>query len=317
MKQFVLVGAVLILTAGFAVTAQEQGGHIAPTFTVPSSEDTQPVMTSPAESVPSEKIGDSQHLLVKKFSNRVRFDLYSAKAVVSKPPFPLVSPMTRRMPARSAERPQDAPNEEPDPGTKFNWSGAIKQSLLFLSVQHGFALSTQSKTRSSLRGPFFKDYIRSVKSLSGWSDGGRFFTNYIAHPMQGSFLGFIQVQNDPKGKSLPLSKSRAYWKSRAKAFAWSAAWSTQFEIGPISQASIGNIGSEGKQTYVDIVITPTAGLLLLIVEDALDKYLIRKIERRTRNNFLRIFSRIIFNPTRSAANIVRLKTPWHRDSGLR
>jgi hypothetical protein len=41
--------------------------------------------------------------------------------------------------------------------------------------------------------------FESVKALRGWEDGGRFFTNYIAHPMQGSFVGFIQVQNDPKG----------------------------------------------------------------------------------------------------------------------
>src|SRR5215213_6698 len=57
----------------------------------------------------------------------------------------------------------------------FHWSTAINQSLLFLGVQHGYAM-TQPKTRHDLRGSFFKDYIRSVKSLHGWEDGGRFFT---------------------------------------------------------------------------------------------------------------------------------------------
>ena len=199
----------------------------------------------------------------------------------------------------------------------FHWSTAIKQSLVFLGVQHGYAM-TQPKTRRDLSGPFFKDYGRSVKSLHGWADGGRFFTNYIAHPLQGSFLGFIQIQNDPKGMSLSFDKSSAYWRSRLKALAWSAAWSTQFEIGPISQASIGNVGLHGKQTYVDLVMTPIGGFGLLVVEDFVDKHLVRMIERRSSGNFyIKVASRTFLNPTRSVANLLRLKAPWYRDSGLR
>ena len=199
----------------------------------------------------------------------------------------------------------------------FHWLAAIKQSLLFLGVQHGYAL-TQPKTRRDLKGPFFKDYIRSVKSLHGWEDGGRFFTNYIAHPMQGSLLGFIQIQNDPKGMNLSYDNSNAYWRSRLKALAWSAAWSTQFEIGPVSQASIGNVGLHGKQTYVDLVVTPIGGFGLLVLEDFLDKHIISMIERRnSRSFYLKVSSRTFLNPTRSIANLLRFKTPWHRDRGLR
>ena len=200
---------------------------------------------------------------------------------------------------------------------RFQWSIAIKQSLIFLGVQHGYAM-TQPKTRRDLKGPFFRDYFRSVKSLHGWEDGGRFFTNYIAHPLQGSFLGFIQVQNDPKGKNLSFNQSHSYWRSRMKALAWSAAWSTQFEIGPVSQASIGNVGLHGKQTYVDLVVTPLAGVGILVFEDFLDKNVIHRIERRNSGNFyLLVVSRVLLNPARSAANLVRFKTPWYRDSGLR
>lgn len=197
----------------------------------------------------------------------------------------------------------------------FRWRAAVEQTMLFLSVQHGYAF-TQPKTRRDLHGPFFKDYFRSVRSLHGWADGGRFFTNYVAHPMQGSLLGFVQVQNDPAGSRLRLGEP-GYWRSRMKALAWSAAWSTQFEIGPLSQASIGNVGMHGKQTYVDVVMTPTAGLGLLVAEDALDRYLIAKLERRTDNRYVRIFSRMVFNPTRTAANLLRFKKPWYRDVGLR
>jgi hypothetical protein len=199
----------------------------------------------------------------------------------------------------------------------FHWLTAIKQSLIFLGVQHGYAF-TQPKTRRDLKGPFFKDYARSVKSLHGWSDGGRFFTNYVAHPLQGSFLGFIQVQNDPKGMHLTYNESNAYWRSRLKALAWSAAWSTQFEIGPVSQASIGNVGLHGKQTYVDMVVTPIGGFGLLVLEDFVDKNIIHMIERHNSGSFtIRIASRTLLNPTRSVANLLRFKAPWYRDRGLR
>jgi hypothetical protein len=194
----------------------------------------------------------------------------------------------------------------------FRWKSATEQTLLFLAVQHGYAF-TQPKTRRDLSGPFFKDYFRSVASIGKWGDGGRFFTNYVAHPMQGSLLGFIWVQNDPKGKAAPFGRSKAYWHSRAKALAWSAAWSTQFEIGPVSQASIGNVGLHGKQTWVDIVVTPVGGAGWLVAEDALDRFVVRRIERRTDNRFVRIFARMVFNPTRTSANLLRFEKPWRRD----
>ena len=38
----------------------------------------------------------------------------------------------------------------------FHWLSAIKQSLLFLGVQHGYAM-TQPKTRRDLKGPYLND----------------------------------------------------------------------------------------------------------------------------------------------------------------
>ncbi len=194
----------------------------------------------------------------------------------------------------------------------FHWRAAIGQSLMFLAIQHGYAF-TQPKTREALKGNFLKDYANSVKSLHGWDDGGRFFTNYIAHPMQGSFMGFIQIQNDPKGLRQQFGTSGDYWRSRMKAMAWSAAWSTQFEIGPISQASIGNVGLKGKQTWEDILVTPTLGTAMLISEDAIDRFIMKRIERSTDNFYAIIFSRMLLSPTRTIANLFRFKTPWHRD----
>jgi len=206
--------------------------------------------------------------------------------------------------------------EDDDPKTVknegFNWRAAFSQSLIFLGVQHGYAF-TQPKTRRSLKGKFWNDYVDSVKSLSGWDDGGRFFTNYIAHPMQGSLTGFIYVQNSPQARRQQFGMSGDYWRSRMKAMLWTTAWSTQFEIGPISQASIGNVGLSGKQTWEDIIVTPPLGTAMLITEDALDRYIIKSIERRTDNFYIKIFSRMLFNPTRVFANLLRFKEPWYRD----
>jgi len=206
----------------------------------------------------------------------------------------------------------DNPNDVISSKDGFQWRSAIQQSMIFLAVQHGYAL-TQPKTREALKGNFFKDYAASVKSLSGWDDGGRFFTNFVAHPMQGAMTGFIYVQNDPQAARQQFGRSGDYWRSRMRAMAWTAIWSTQFEIGPVSQASIGNVGLSGKQTWEDIVVTPTLGTAWLIAEDAADRFITQRIEDKTDNFYIKIFSRMLLSPTRIFANMLRFKVPWYRD----
>ncbi|HVF86504.1 MAG TPA: hypothetical protein VM866_02900, partial [Pyrinomonadaceae bacterium] len=147
-----------------------------------------------------------------------------------------------------------------------------------------------------------------------WDDGGRFFTNYLAHPLQGAATGFIQIHNDPKGMRQQFGRSKDYWTSRLKAMGWAAAMSTQFELGPISQAAIGNVGKARKLTYVDLVVTPTLGTTLLVGEDALDRFVVRWVEDKTDNFYLRIATRMLLNPSRSCANLLRFKKPWQRDN---
>jgi hypothetical protein len=195
--------------------------------------------------------------------------------------------------------------------TGFQWRPAINQSMMLLGIQHGYALIAQEKMRQALKGPFFRDYWRSLKGLSGWDDGNRFFTNYIAHPMQGGLTGFIYVQNSPRAMRQQFGESKEYWKDRFTAFLWSTAWSTQFELGPISQSTIGNLGMYGGMAYVDLVITPTVGTGWLISEEALDRYVIRKLEAHS--FVVKMFLRSILNPMRSVANVLRFREPWYRD----
>jgi len=195
---------------------------------------------------------------------------------------------------------------------KFHWRPAVLQSLLIQSVQHSYAIAFQEKTRRELKGPFFKDWFQSVRNIHGWDDGNRFFTNYIAHPMQGAMTGFIFVQNHDRLKRQKFGESKTYWIDRLKAMAWSAAWSTQWEIGPFGQAAIGNVGLKKGMAFVDMVVTPTIGTAWMIVEEALDRYIIRHLEKRT-NFVVKMFLRTLLNPMRGVANTLRFKEPWNRD----
>lgn len=186
--------------------------------------------------------------------------------------------------------------------------------MFFLSLQHGARLY-QKKTRRELAGPFWKDYADSVTSIEGWGDGDGVVTNYVGHPMQGAITGYIQVQNDPVGMGLEFQNTSAYWKSRLLAMGWSACYSTQFEVGLISESTIGNVGKKaGTSGLSDFVITPAGGFGLMVAEDSVDRHFIRRLEARTASVAWRRFYRVALNPSRSVANILRLKVPWHRDT---
>ena len=201
----------------------------------------------------------------------------------------------------------------------FGWDGAIRQSLLFTGVMHGFRLATEPGTRAELRGPFFKDYFRSVRNLRGWGDGDPFLVNYIGHPMQGAVSGYIQIHNDPKGIKQEFGMRKSYWQSRLKAMGWATLVSTQFELSLISEASLGNVGlkptekSQHPMGWVDLVTTPTAGTGWLVMEDLLDRFIVRRVENKFSNRAPRALVRSFLNPTRSFANLMRFKYPWRRD----
>ena len=208
----------------------------------------------------------------------------------------------------------------------FQWGAALSQSARLLAFQQGMMLATDKWARYSLTHyKFFSQYVKAVKgTVTQWDDGDPFLDNYIGHPLQGAVAGYIQVQNDPQGRDAVFGKGRAYWKSRAKAMGWIALYSTQFEIGPISEASIEKLGSfeyrncpDCKLTrgagWVDLVVTPTLGTAWMIGEDALDRFLVRRAEGRFGRGKWSNFFRCALNPARMGANLLRLKAPWYRD----
>ena len=207
----------------------------------------------------------------------------------------------------------------PPDRTRFDWNAALGQSFLLMTGLHTIRVATQSETRAELGGPFWKDYIRTVGRLGGWGDGDTIPTNYVLHPMMGATAGFIQVQNDPDGMVADFGTSSDYWSSRMLAFGWSTAFSFLFELGPLSEATIGNVGmrprdsSETPMAWVDLVVTPVMGTVWMVGEDALDRYVVNRIEDTGWNSHVKATFRIVLNPCRSVANIARLKAPWHRD----
>ncbi len=197
-----------------------------------------------------------------------------------------------------------------EPGV--DWNGVIGQSVLLLSMEHAFRLGTEPGTCAA-SGSLFKGYAASVANLHGWADGDEFYVNYVGHPMQGGIAGFLWSQNDRRYRSAEFGKSRAYWKARLRAGAFAWVYSTQFELGPVSEASIGQIQSQfPQQGFVDHVVTPVLGVAWMIGEDVVDKYVVQWMEDRVTNHYVRLFVRGALNPARGTASMLAFQAPWHR-----
>jgi hypothetical protein len=196
-----------------------------------------------------------------------------------------------------------------------DWGHLIGQSLFFLGIENAFRCATEDGTREGFSNPFFRGYLNSVGNLHGWNDGDPFIVNYVGHPMQGAVSGYLWTQNDRAYRDIQFGQNRKYWKGKLRGAAYSYVYSVLFEIGPMSEASIGNIQSQyPQQGFVDHVVTPVIGLGWSITEDALDQYFIRYVERRTANRWTRLLIRSGLNPSRSMANVLALKRPWNRDN---
>lgn len=206
---------------------------------------------------------------------------------------------------------QVAPDQIP-PGPP-TWRGAVTDSLRLLMIEHSTRIAFQEKTRRELGGPFFADYRRSVKVPGTWGDGDGWMVNYVGHPIHGAAAGFIWLDHEDGAHDPSLGFSREYWSSRGRALAWAASYSLQFEFGPMSEASIGNVGLRENTTgWVDHVVTPVGALGFMVAEDAVDRYFVTRIERWTQNRILRAAARIGLNPSRTLSNVAQGRWPWHR-----
>jgi len=199
---------------------------------------------------------------------------------------------------------------------RFRWLPAINESLLYTGVMHTFNVWTEAGTRDALNGHWFQNYLYSVSELRGWSDGDKFMAPYVGHPLEGSVFGYIFRQNDPKYRNVQWGDGRIYFVSLLRSMAWSAVWHTQWKIGPVSEASIGNVMLHASPGFITLVDTPTLGAVTMIAEDAADRYLIIGLENHTANRAIIILARSFLNPGRTFANLMAFQLPWRRDTRL-
>jgi hypothetical protein len=122
--------------------------------------------------------------------------------------------------------------------------GAVGDSSL-LAIEHAMRISFQEKTRNELSGPFWPDYVHSVRMPRQWEDTDAWYVNYVGHPIHGAAAGYNWLDHGPDG-DVPFGKTPRYWAAKGRATAWAAAYSLQFEIGPLSEASIGNVGKRRR-----------------------------------------------------------------------
>jgi hypothetical protein len=202
----------------------------------------------------------------------------------------------------------------PKPQTGIDWLRLGASSITFLSIEHAFRCATEQGTRDAFSTAFWPGYINAAASLHGWADGDPFLVNYVGHPMQGAVTGFMWQHNDRAYRDAVFGKNTRYWKARLRGMAFAYVYSVQFEIGPVSEASLGQVQAlYPAYGFVDHVITPIIGTGWAIAEDSIDKYIIRTIEAHTANPYLRLFARGALNPSRSMSNVMNYELPWHRD----
>lgn len=228
----------------------------------------------------------------------------------------------------------------PSPAHKkqgFHWQRALLESFMFLSIEQAYVVHEDYRWVVVENGiPFnhyWRDYKQSLHSWlhSGWNDGDPLMYGYVGHPIQGALTSYIQIQNDPRSDALEFSNTKEYWHSRLKATIWNTVYSTQWNIGPLSEVTVEKYGAKARPPWnqdgtwpcttgkcysgvgqIDLVMTPVGGFVWTVGEDLLDKKIAVPVERLTRNHLLIDFTRCAVNPIRGGASILHGRRPWWR-----
>ena len=193
---------------------------------------------------------------------------------------------------------------------RIQYGTLITHELTWLVLRNALRL-TDEGTRDRLDGSFVGDWFHSVGTLwTGYrfDDNGKFLTNYVAHPGMGSTAAFLFRLSDPISLKAKFGRNSEYFRAKKRQFVFSLIDTILFEIGPISESSIGNI----RQGWVDFLITPTLGIAWSIGEDALRHSVLDPMYLRGNRDWANFLS-IILNPSRSFANVLAFRKPWNRE----
>lgn len=214
---------------------------------------------------------------------------------------------------------------------RVSWIRILGSSMFFLSAQHGGNIGQDDDARYHLlhhTDGFWGDYVTSLHRYryNRWNDDDPFTVNYIGHPIMGAITNYVYEQNDPKQRALLFENTHRYWMGRLRATAFSALYSAQWKVGPLSETSVGNIGIKtyysaklGRYTnetgMVDFFVTPTAGLLWNVGEDYIDRKIFSRVAANVSNRYVLVFASFMV-PCKSGANILRFRAPYYRDRDL-
>lgn len=205
----------------------------------------------------------------------------------------------------------------------------VISSVLFNAFQNAGNLYTGYWYRwETSHGKWWDRYVNSVEGWrwDKWSDDNPLLDVYVGHPMMGSITNYLWIQNDPKSMTLEQSNSWPYYRRLLRAGAFSTFYSFEWKLGPLGEAGIGHNGDHyfgdesGRVTtnetgVVELVTTPAGGMLWTMAEDALDKHLVRRLEKRSRNP-VALTAYQFLTPSLATANIFRFRPPWYRDSRI-
>jgi hypothetical protein len=201
-----------------------------------------------------------------------------------------------------------ATTPSPDEGS-IAWRSLLRDSLVLLVVQHAYRIGFEDGTRENLDGPFFEEWFASASTLCCWDDGDRLTTNYLWHPLLGSTASFVFANNHRASEEAPFGNTSPYWKAKGAQGIYTFIYSLNFEVGPLSEASIGNVGLKpGEMTYCDFVVTPAIGLLISVAEDAARLHIIDRVKRN--HLYWGNTLAMLLNPTRAVANVMGGRVPW-------
>lgn len=229
---------------------------------------------------------------------------------------------------------------QPQAQQHFHWGRALLESFELLSIEQAYVVHDDWNWvggKASENGiPFnhyWRDYKQSLQAWvhSGWNDGDPNMYGYVGHPIQGVATSYIFLQNDPKYEKVEFSKSKEYWRSRFKATIFNAVYSTQWNLGPISEPTVEKYGTLWRDPWnrgnsmwrytgmgqIDLVMTPVGGFGWMVGLDIVDRFVTRRVEASTQNRFLIDVTRCGLDPIRIGTNLLHGKRPWYRPRDAR
>ena len=210
------------------------------------------------------------------------------------------------IPAASQTAPQKPAATRFEPAS---WSKVTLYGLQLTFYEHVMRVATQDFTREQLKGKFWPEYFDSIGVPDHWGDKDGWEVNYLGHAISGG--AFTRIWMDQREG--PFTTKAAYARSLGRALIYTDVFSVQYEIGPMSEASIGNVGLNRKDLgWSDYIWTPLGGVLWTVGEDLIDRYALTYIDKHVPFLMARAAARMILNPSRMLANIGQNRAPWSR-----